>query len=686
LSGKVDLSEFVSGFVAEAHEHLRSIHTNLLAVDAALGRGEASPRAVRDLFRALHTLKGLAGMIAVEPIVDLAHAMESVLRIGERAGGRLPADAFAPLLEATKAIEQRVRALAEGKPVASAPRRIVDALGRLEQDRPKPTAAHGVVELDPTIDAKLDASDRALLAGAIAQGQSAYQLGFSPSPERASAGVNITSVRERLALLGEIIKVVPTSLPRTAERAGGLRFVLLLVSGAPPEALREAAGVEEGDLASLTMSAAPAPEPESEPDSTPSPAEEDDGRVLGTQSGVVRVEVRKLDAAMEGLAELLVTRRRLVLAVDALAAAGADTRELRNVVHETTRQLRDMRRAVVALRMVSVAELCDPLPLLVRGLTGTTGRRVQLDLELGRIEVDKAVGERIWPLLVHLVRNAVDHGIEPPEARAARGKPEVARLSIRAIQRSNALVEIVVEDDGGGVDAVEAARRAGVTTPSDDSGLLALLARPGLSTRAVAGATSGRGMGLDIVRKTVAELGGEIVLSTARGVGTSFTLRVPVTIAIVDALAFEAAAQPFLVAVSSVEALADVDPRFVIEGPSPERSRSNAPAAMMRHGDAVVPLFDLAEILGVATGLAVAPMTLPRKAVLVRRARGLVGFRVDRMLGHHEVVVRPLIDPLVKTGGVTGTTDLGDGKPTLILDLGALADERTSQVGPGRAA
>src|SRR5690606_24998637 len=114
--------------------------------------------------------------------------------------------------------------------------------------------------------------------------------------------------------------------------------------------------------------------------------------------------------------------------------------------------------------------------------------------------------------------------------------------------------------------------RAGVAAPVDEAGLLALLARPGLSTRAVAGATSGRGMGLDIVRNTVAELGGEIILRTARGVGTSFTLRVPVTIAIVDALAFEAGSQAFLVAVSTVEALADVDPRLVVEGPSPERS------------------------------------------------------------------------------------------------------------------
>ncbi len=680
MSGKVDLREFISGFVAEAHEHLRGVHVHLLAVDVAITRGEASPRAVRELFRSLHTIKGLAGMIGVEPIVELSHAMESILRMGERAGGRLPVDAFAPLLEATQAIEQRVAALAEGRTVANAPRRLLDSLARVEQGTPMRALPQPTLQIDAALDQKLDPSDRALLVGAAGRGLRALQIGFVPSPERAAARLTITTVRERVAVLGEIVKVVPTSTPRPGALPA-LCFVLLVVSGASTEALRDAAGIAEDDLVVLKF----APGMEDPTELAPASSERNEADVLGSQGGVVRVDVKRLDDAMEGLAQLLVTRRRLLLAVDALAARGVDVRDLQQVLLETTRQLRDMRRAVVSLRMVSIAELCSPLPLLVRGLVNSTTRSVELTLELGRIEVDKTVGERLWPVLVHLVRNAIDHGIEPPEARAARGKPAVARLTVRAIQRSTSMVEVTVEDDGGGVDAAEVARRADAPLPRDESELLGLLTRPGLSTRAVVGTTSGRGMGLDIVRQAINEdLSGELRLTTERGVGTTFSMLVPVTIAIIDAFGFAVAGQSFLVAVGAVETLSDIDPRRVVVGPSLRRVRGRGPAAMLRHGDAIIPLFDLGEVLGQATEDAVSSLTdLPRKAVLVRRARGLVAFGVDRMLGHHEVVVRPLSDPLVRVRGITGTTDLGDGKPTLILDLGALADDR---VGPGAAA
>jgi two-component system chemotaxis sensor kinase CheA len=305
----------------------------------------------------------------------------------------------------------------------------------------------------------------------------------------------------------------------------------------------------------------------------------------------------------------------------------------------------------------------ERVPLLVRGLRRNTGKQVKLVLDTGDAEVDKAVADRLFPAIVHLVRNAVDHAIESPAARRTLGKPEEGVLRIACRQRGGNQLELSIEDDGSGVDRELVARRAKREVPDTDAGLLELLCLPGLSTRSEATTTSGRGMGMDIVRRVAEdELGGELLMHTAPGVGTTFTLRVPLTITIVDAFTFECADQRYVVPVSTVEEIVELDAARLTRTPGAVSRAS----LIQRRGEAL-PVLQLAALFGLPQ------QAEATRALVIRRGGEATGFAVHRMLGQQEVVVRPMQDSLVRVTGITGATDLGDGRPTLVLDLAAIA-------------
>lgn len=652
----VDLREFLSGFVAEADDHLRSCRSALVALDRASGRPE--PSAVRQMYRSLHTIKGLAAMVGVQPVVDLAHRMEAVVRSADQAGGTLVPEAIDPLMRGLSGLELRVQAVARREEVPEAPAPLMDELEHLEP-RAEPREAHQdlPLTLPPELARKLTGAERTQLSEAVRAGRRALRVDFVPTPARAAAGLNITAVREALARVGELVRVLPRSVPASDDAPGGLSFALLFVTGLSDEEIARQtelgsdAIIEplvEFDGAQLSSRAA---EPEARADEA------------GMGRGVVRVDVERLNAAMQSLSSLVVTRFKLARAIAALEASGVDVRELRVVNEEHTRQLRAMRESILQLRMVPVAELLERIPLIVRALRSTTGKAVQVHVEGARAELDKSVAEKVFPALVHLVRNAVDHGIELPEVRRARGKPPEGALRITVSEPSGDRLSIGVSDDGAGIDAAAVARRTRRPVPADDRGLLDLLALPGLSTRDEATHTSGRGMGLDIVHRIVTrELGGELSLRNEPGAGTTFTMSVPLTVSIVDSLSFECGEQVFVAPLGSIEEVVDASELRVVE--TPGASGAQGQRIVERRGE-VASFFSLGAVLGFDT-------RDEAKAVLVRREGAPYAFAVDRVLGRQEVVVRPLLDPLLQRVGLSGSTDLGDGRPTLVLDLAAL--------------
>jgi len=669
MSGGFDADHFIAGFVAEADEHLAAANAHLLSVEDAAARGQPTPRQVRELFRAFHTVKGLAAMVGVDPIVEVAHAMEAVLREADRAAGKLPGGAVELLLRGVRAIEQRVRALAKGKPVPPAPAELVAALNDLQLsgtgERPGSSQR---TTLAPELWAKLSAAEREQVLQGLRAGRRGLTVEFVPTPERAAAGTNVTSVRERVAAVAELVKVVPRSVPASAHAPGGLSFALVVLAAGPDEEIAAAVEVGLDALRPFALDGAVVP--------APSDLEEALTDDELHKRGYVRVEVSRLDDALERLSALVVTQFRLTRATVDLRNSGADTRALGQVISENARQLRDLRAAIMRARMVSVAELLERVPLIVRGLSRSTGKTARLEIVAGHAELDKAVAERVFPAIVHLVRNAVDHALETPEQRVAAGKPETGVVTVACVERADNQLELTVSDDGRGIDAAAVARRAGVPVPATAEGLLELLARPGLSTKTEVTTTSGRGVGMDVVRRiAVDELHGELTLVTTPGHGTTFSLRIPLSITIVDAFSFVCGGETFVVPVSTVEEIQEVDLARTVRGPDrrkssrgqPDRRRAPRAADMMQRRGEAVPVLRLDELFGLP-----APTEGRRKAIIVRRNGEPYAFAVDRMLGQQEVVVRPIEDALVRVHGVSGTTDLGDGRPTLVLDLAAL--------------
>ncbi len=658
------LQEFVSAYVLEAEEHLETASTQLLAIETALRSGGGNLRALREAFRALHTIKGLSAMVGVEPVVTIAHRMEALLRASDRRGAKLPFESIDVLLNGVRAIQTRVRAFGGGKPVALPEPDLLRALDALDTEHGSELEQLPALELEPALAAKLGALELEQLEAGLAEGQRALRLDFKPSLEKSARGLTINQVREQLQLIGEVVKVFPTSQPATPDAAGGLSFVIVLLSGAPLGAVAEAASIEERDVQVLAAAAArPLPVVDAEAQLETEPSFDTDAGaedIHVPQRGVVRVNVSRLDDTVEGLSALLVTRFRLARSVKALRDQGVDTRELEAIVNDNARQLRSLRAAILRVRMVPVSELLERIPLIVRSLRRTINRQVRLELEAGGAEVDKAVAERLFPALVHLIRNAVDHAIETPDERVRRGKPEEGLIRIECSSRSNRWLEMRIIDDGRGIDPAAVARRAGAPMPATEAGLLELICRSGLSTRDVATTTSGRGMGMEIVKRVVNEqLGGELTLHSQLGLGTTFTLIVPLSISVVDAFSFVCGGQRFVTPVVAIEEILELDPRQVVEGIALPGQR---PVRLLRRRGSAVPLLSLA-------GLFAMPPSGEAKALIVRRGDDTMAFAVERMLGQQEVVVRPLNDSLVKVPGVAGATDLGDGQPTLVLDL-----------------
>ncbi|HET9933117.1 MAG TPA: Hpt domain-containing protein, partial [Polyangiaceae bacterium] len=460
MTVETNLKEFFTAYLVEMGEYLVAANTQLLALEASLRAGGANPRAVRETFRALHTMKGLSAMVGVEPIVGVAHRLEEFLRDYDKRGTKPPLASIDVLLRGVRTIELCIEELGSGSEPHPIPDNLFRDLEAIEPSGQSLEAPPPALSLAPDLVRKLAPFELAQLTQAEQSGQRALRADFCPSPERAAAGLSIATVRERVAKVAEIVKILPLSVPVSPDAPGGLAFALLLVTSESDAAIADAIGVPATTLSALCTPSADA----GAALDVPLPAEDRQEPVRdggAPQRSSLRVDVARLDDVMERLSALIVTRFRMARAVATLEAAGANTAEVTAILGETARQLRDLRAAVVGVRMVPVADLLERVPLLVRGLRRQTNRQVRLELVNGNAELDKSVSERLFPAIVHLVRNAVDHAIETPDERLRRGKPQEGLLRIVCASRSNNRLDVSVEDDGRGIDAEAVARRAG---------------------------------------------------------------------------------------------------------------------------------------------------------------------------------------------------------------------------------
>lgn len=597
----MDLRRFLDLYVAETQEHVRALQRSLLALDEQAGG------AIDEAFRSAHTIKGLSAAMGYGAVADRAHALEDVLdrvRLGAAAVDATLVDALLADVDALEAgIADAVATIPprlDGGPVAEATAPPVPVV---PVAAPPGTAHVLVVTLAP--DAPIKAARAVLILRGLER--EPQLVGASPQP-------------------------IPDDFDGTLH--------LFLGPGADVAALQaQVAGA--GDVASVAVAqpiGATAARPRPEP-ALPPPTRQ------------VRVDEARLDRLAEGIGELSVLKNRLAsLPVDPDATTMIDRMDS---------LLSELQQAVLAMRMVPLSESFERLPRVVRDAARRTGKEVELRIEGESVELDRSILNEIADPLIHLLRNAVDHGIERPEERERLGKRARGLICITA-ERERSSVRIVIEDDGAGVDrerVMAKAKRAGLL-PADrdveltEDELFRLLSHPGFSTAEQVSDVSGRGVGLDAVVNRIRSLGGAVDMHSLHGHGTTLAIRLPITLALAQALRVRVGGEEYAVPLTHVAEVIDLDGALERDG-----SRE-----LVRVRDQLLPLVRLSAVLGLPG------RDTERCAVIAEFGDRRAALGVDALVGHEQVLVKGF-DPAPGTLPVfSGATLLQDGRPALVLD------------------
>lgn len=622
----MDTSRYAQLFLSEGRDLVARLNESLLALE----RDADAATHVPALFRAMHTMKGMAAAMGYEAIAAASHAAEEVLA-GVRDAGQVPDVA---LLDALFATADWLEA----------------ELTRLEADGDGATAdASDIV-------ARLHAAAR---PGTAHGSPGARRIVVRLVADAPLAGVRALMLLQRARTLGTVRDVEPDEAALREDRHGGL-LALTLESAEPDEAV-EAALRAVGEVDTLTITPERATPTAGTPAARPAERTTPERPVasVGRESSVVRVELRRLDALMTLTGELVIARGR----VQERAAALGDP-ALLDAAAQLDRLVAELQAEVLATRMVPTALVLDRFPRFVRDAARALGKEVRFVMEGRDIELDRALLEELGEPLVHLLRNALDHGLEPTGERVAAGKPAAGTLTL-AVTRERDGVVIRVSDDGRGVDrqaVLRRAREAGlvgadVTELADDD-LLRLLATSGLSTRERVTELSGRGVGVDAVLATVRRLGGTVDLRTTEGEGTTWSLRLPATLAIVRAVLARVADETYALPATHVRATADLGDATV----ATVRGRD-----VVVLGEDVLPVVRLREVVGLP-----AADDAPQDVVVLAAEDRRVGLLVDELIAQEEIVVKPFDAARDGARLFSGATVLADGAPALIVDVGSL--------------
>ena len=635
--------ELLDDFYAECDELLTAMREALGLLASVEKGGAQETKLVENLFRGTHSIKGNSAIIGLRVAEELAHRMEDLLRAVSKHQVAITDEVIDGLLLGTQRLEKIVVAHRLKKKLPE----IADLLARFQSSLPATTATRiPPIESSPSAPSlPVGAPATDPVAAARSKGLIIYQASFAPSPELDQRGVNVSSVRQRLGGIGEILSATPH-----VRGKGSIVFEFMVGLKEVPADL----GFWSSDGIQFKPAA---PAVAAAPVASGDAAEE----ISLTPSHIVRVDLARLDDLMRIVGEMVIHRSRLEERIQQLPGENSGLKEVNLAFN---RSLREMREAVTRVRMVPIGELFARMPFVVRDLARDSGKKAKISLMGNQTEVDKFLVERLKEPLLHLVRNAFAHGIEPPAERVAAGKPAEALITLQAASAGDFVV-ITIRDDGRGVDAAAVTRRAKalaveVPVQSGTDNVLAILCSPGFSTREEADRASGRGVGMAVVANTIRELGGTLTLETTLGQGTAFTLKVPLSVSIADAITVGIGGQVCAVLQSAVDE--------IIQMPADE-ARSINQNEVIPYRDGLLPLVRLASLFGGGK------LSSPQLTVLVVSSeRGAVGLVVERVYSQREIVVRPLADPLLRVRGISGATELGDGRPILILDPQALTE------------
>lgn len=695
----MDVSQYLEIFLDETKEHLQSLSDQLMSLE----QDPENMDTINEIFRAAHTLKGMAGTMGYKRMQTLTHDMENVF--SEVRNGTIKADGnmIDVLFQCLDALEEYTENIQntsdegtnDNEHLVKALNQILSSLG----GKADATAASAKAESKDTSadeendaskekwrEIKLDDTEKLVMGEAVNQGKNVMGITVYIQESCILKAARAFLVYKALEELGETIVSNPSAQDIEDEKFE-FDFSVVFITDSDTETVKKAvmnvSEIENCYISLMEVEAGAGGERKAVKEKEEKPAAAAATALAASSNGntpaktdktknakpvvnrTVRVDIEKLDVLMNLVSELIIAKNSLVSAAntEGITANSAVNEPIEYLESVTT----NLHESVMKVRMVPIETVVQKFPKMIRDLSKKLDKKMQLFMSGEETELDRTVVDEIGDPLMHLLRNSADHGLESGEVRLERGKPEVGSIYLDAYQDGNNVV-IEVRDDGNGIDveAVKAkAIERGTITPDQaenmsDKDAIGLLFLPSFSTAKKVSDVSGRGVGLDVVKSKIESLSGEVEVKTKLGEGSTFIIRLPLTLAIIQALMVEVGGEKYAISLGSIQTIEDISPdeiKFV----------QNEEVINLR-GD-VIPLIRLNEVLDIAStkgsddNLVVA---------IVKKGDQLGGLVVDELMGQQEIVIKSLGKYINKSKVISGATILGDGEIALIIDANAL--------------
>ncbi|RKQ35602.1 chemotaxis protein CheA [Oceanobacillus halophilus] len=677
----METDQYLDMFLDESREHLQAVNDNILLLE----KQPENLELVNEIFRSAHTLKGMAATMGFEDIASLTHKMENVLDLIRNQNLSVTPNIVDVIFNAIEALEDMVQAISEGEDGNNDVTELIQRLEIIEKGEStltQPTQSGNRIAateevVKPLIE--LDEFQLEIVQQAEEQGFQAYLASVTLAEDCILKGARAYMVFEILQKFGEIIQTTP-AVEDIEEGNFDQSFSFVFLSNEETDKMKDqllkVSEVKEVELHQYTPSIK---DTESnvqkeektvsqnivtKDEKTSSVTKRKKSETAHHASKTIRVNLERIDDLLNIFEEVVIDRGRLEVISDT-----SENQELKEAVEHLGRVTSEMQSLILSMRMVPIDQVFNRFPRMIRGLARDLNKKINLEIIGADTELDRTVIDEIGDPLVHLIRNSIDHGIEAPYERIQSGKPEEGNLILRAYHSGNH-VFIEIEDDGAGIDRekVEAkAMEKGLLTKEEaevlsDDEIASFILESGFSTAEKVSDISGRGVGLDVVKSKIESLGGEINLQTQKGIGSTFSIQLPLTLSIIATLLVKVQQETYAIPLSSIieTVLLDHKEIFYAHG-----------RKMMDFRGQVIPLVSLRDVFQV-----------PREdiegdekyqaIVVVKKGEKLTGLMVDSFIGQKEIVLKSLGKYLRDVFAISGATILGDGEVALIIDPNAL--------------
>jgi len=660
----MEVNEYLDIFIDESKENIQSLNEHLLELE----KEPTNLEIINEIFRSAHTLKGMSATMGFQDLADLTHIMENVLDSVRNQEMDLDSDTIDVIFNAVDALEAMIIDIANGGEGKQDVSQLVKQLSAIESGEQlvSDQKAEPANERTMNIKEQLDQFELAVLQQSHESGFENYQVTVQLQETTLLKAARVYMIFEVFEQNGEVIKSVP-SVTDLEEENFDFDFTVILVTKTSEEELKQKI-MRISEINSVTIDKlAISQNAVAQAEGTEVKPKEDtkDDKVATrkvSSSKTIRVNIDRLDGLMNLFEELVTDRGRLEQISSTL-----NHNDLKETVERMARVTGDLQNIILNMRMVPIDQVFNRFPRMVRQLTRELNKNVELKVVGADTELDRTVIDEIGDPLVHLIRNALDHGIETPDVRVANGKSEQGLLKLTAYHSGNH-VYIEIMDDGAGIDRnkiIERSIEKGLITKDQaetysDQQAFQLIMESGFSTTSEVSEISGRGVGLDVVKNTIESLGGTITIDSTLGKGSTFSIKLPLTLTIISVLLTEIGPETYAIPLSSIleTAIISKDDIMTAHGKQLIDIRGK-----------VVPLISLRNIFDVPTD---EPEGDDLAVVIIRRGEKMTALIVDSFIGQQEVVLKSLGNYLVDIFAISGATILGDGQVSLIIDTNAL--------------